>query len=310
MRRFSLRYSIRLALLAHLLTLSFVSGVSQNLFALPWTSNDGKTIEADFVRVVGDTVFLRKGERKYKIPLKRLSADSQGFAAFMQHRRKEWVAANATSPIIIEQILQEITAFDSSATEGKSYLVEGHVGEIRKTGGALARNQSSKVEATLRGGTVVTIDFAEKVDGLRTKMKIESDQVVLLKARTTGASYENYTPDGFLLQVGQAVVVRATVKKGAIVGTGLASSAEVTEARLLFAKQNGGLALGEVMELERLKNRAEFLEAQLKGNAGTATIQGLTGTAGWIVMEYSEAEKEAMRKELELIRAEIAAATK
>jgi hypothetical protein len=45
------------------------------------------------------------------------------------------VGDNATLPIITEQILQEISAFNPDATKGKSYLVEGHVGKIRKDGG-------------------------------------------------------------------------------------------------------------------------------------------------------------------------------
>mgnify|MGYP003681026420 CR=1 FL=1 len=75
-------------------------------------------------------------------------------------------------------------------------------------------------------------------------------------------------------------------------------------------KANGGLTMEEVAQMERIKIRIEFLEAQIAGNAGSATVSGTTGYVGTVTFEHSEAEKEAMKKELELLRAQLAAASK
>lgn len=55
-----------------------------------------------------------------------------------------------------------------------------------------------------------------------------------------------------------------------------------------------------------IRIRIEFLEAQLKGDAGTAKIDSDVGDIGKPVFEFTEAEKEAMRKELEVLKAQLA----
>lgn len=48
-------------------------------FARPWTNLAGVTIEADLIRVEGDTAFLRKDGRVFEIPVATLSAADQAF---------------------------------------------------------------------------------------------------------------------------------------------------------------------------------------------------------------------------------------
>jgi serine/threonine protein kinase len=44
---------------------------------VPWTNTDGKTINAEYVRLNGDTVVIRKDGKEYKIPLIKLSSASR-----------------------------------------------------------------------------------------------------------------------------------------------------------------------------------------------------------------------------------------
>ena len=87
----------------------------------------------------------------------------------------------------------------------------------------------------------------------------------------------------------------------------MATSQEVTEANLTLAKAQG-LSVDQAANLERLKIRLEFLEAQIGGPVGTASVSGFTGYVGSVTLHHTEAEKDAMRKEIELIRAQIAIA--
>lgn len=289
---------------------SIILAITSAFSATTWTSNDGKTIEADFVKVEGGTLFLTKGADLIRVPMQRLNADSQAFAIFSQESKLKLATLNATYPIMAEAMLISITDIKPDLAEGKNYLVEGNVATIRAGGTALS--PSNKFDVTLAGGTKVQINFSEKANGLSTKMKVEEDQVILLEPNSSGGDgYKDFVPAGFLLQTGQSIVIRAIVKDSKIVGLGVPTSAELTEARLQYAKQNGGLAFEDAARLEELEIRAEYLEAQLKeGNAGTAEVSTITGYAGTITLEYSDAEKEKMRKELELLRAQIAVAAK
>lgn len=59
--------------------------VAAILLAIPavqartWTSSDGRTIEAELVRVEGDTVVLNMKGKEFPIPLSRLSEADQAF---------------------------------------------------------------------------------------------------------------------------------------------------------------------------------------------------------------------------------------
>jgi hypothetical protein len=286
--------------------LSTISGIAAD----QWTSADGKTITADFVRMDGSNVVLNMKGKEYSIPIEKLNEKSQGYARFLHEQLKQWAADNLGLPIIPEAILNDVIAFNPQLAEGKNFLVEGFVDSIERSS-SLARNAGSTAEIRLQGGTQVAADFTNEADGRRTKIKFESDSVVLTKARTlSGGNWKNFSPEKTLVSEGQKIVVRAKVERGRVHGTGLASSQEVTQARLEAAKANGGLTMEEVAQMERIKIRIEFLEAQLAGNAGSATVSGTTGYVGTLTFKYSEAEKEAMKKELELLRAQLGAAAK
>ena len=289
----------------------FVVCLPMCLFAAPWTSKDGKVIEADFVRLSGNAVILNTAKKRFKVPLTRLSRDSQAFAVFMQERRTEWARVNASSLIITEQILREVIAFQPKLTEGKNYLIEGYVGSISQPRLTMSRpKNTTKAEITLRGGTKSQLDFAGEVNGRTTKLKIEKDSVVLLKARYIRNHVgQNYTPEKNLIEIGKLIVIRGFVEKGVLKGLGFPTSQEVTTARLREAKRNGGANLEAVVEIEKIKTRVSFLEAQIAGNAGTAEVSGSDGSSAHVTYKHTEAEKQAMRKELELLRAQLSAAT-
>ena len=286
----------------------FVVCLPMCLFAAPWTSKDGKVIEADFVRLSGNAVILNTAKKRFKVPLTRLSRDSQAFAVFMQERRTEWARVNASSLIITEQILREVIAFQPKLTEGKTYLIEGYVGSISQPPALQRHKNTTKVEITLRGGTKAQLDFVGKVNGITTKLKIEKDRIVRMESRNNRGTGK-FEPLENLIEIGKLIVIRGFVEKGVLKGLGFPTSQEVTTARLREAKRNGGANLEAVVEIEKIKTRVSFLEAQIAGNAGTAEVSGSDGSSAHVTYKHTEAEKQAMRKELELLRAQLSAAT-
>lgn len=276
-----------------------------------WTSVDGKTINADFVRISDGKVILSMSGKEYPVPLEKLDEKSQGYAQFLQSELTKWARQNLESPILPEQLLGEILQFDAAIVEGRAFLVEGHVGAIGQPR-ALERTVPDIADFQLRGGTQAKADFSEKTGAKSSKLKVDRDKVILLKASSyRDGRWKDFTPRETLLEVGQPVVVRVTVRDGKLTEGRLASSQEVTEARLVAAKKNGGLTLDELANLERVRIRIQFLEAQLEsGEAGEATVTGVNGYIGTIKFKYSDAEKQAMQQELELLRAQLAAASR
>ena len=273
-----------------------------------WTSADGKEITAKFVRISGDNVVLEMKGKEYALPATKLSKQSQDYANYMQENLQKLATKNISLPIISEASLNEILSFNASLAEGKNFLVKGHVKSFDRPS-ALSTNTGSQVGINLQGGTSFIADYTNVADGTRTKIKVEANSVVLLKYRTLdgGAKnpYQDHTPEKTLLSSGESVIFRATVEKGKIIGTGLASSQEITEADMLIAKQKGDLTPSELSEFSSTQIRINYLEAALEGNAGTASVSGTKGYIGTVTYEYSKAEKEAMRKELEVLRAQL-----
>lgn len=273
-----------------------------------WTSADGRTITADFIKLAEGKVHLLVKGKLARVALEELSPASRSYAGFLQQELAKSAMSNSKSPILTERMLQDLLAFDPDLVEGKNYLVEGHVERIAKPSGP----PSAKVEVTLNGKTRAVIDYADVAGGGQFKIKIGTDSVLLMGATgRSGGRWVNFTSERKLIAVGQPVVIRARVQRGKIVAQGKPTSQEETTARLAFTKQSGGLSMKDAVELERAKIRINFLEKQLSGNAGSATVvNGVSGDFGTVTFEFSEAEKEAMEKELELLRAQIAVSTK
>lgn len=73
-----------------LLSLCFiVIGNLTHLEARIWTSKDGKKIDAEFISLEGTMVSLKMRGKIYKLPLEKLSAEDQAFAAEQQASDKE-----------------------------------------------------------------------------------------------------------------------------------------------------------------------------------------------------------------------------
>lgn len=64
----------------HVLGLSFMISLCCVAGARTWTNADGRTIEADLVKVDGKEVVLQKNGKEYRVPLESLSEDDQRFA--------------------------------------------------------------------------------------------------------------------------------------------------------------------------------------------------------------------------------------
>lgn len=284
--------------------------LSSSAYAVPWKGKSGKTIEADFVRIDGKVIVLKKGKEFHRFTLTNLTPDSQAFAAYLQEERKKWAAENANSALISAQILKEVIAFDRKFTEGKFYVVEGQVSSIINV---KSRNKlPGRVYAIMNNGIKVPFNFSHhgRGEGANMKVVVTRKAVMLMNGRgkrTKGGKYTKYAVVAYYLKVGQDIAVRVKVKNGKIVGLGKVSSGELAKAQREYVLQNNGITPEDAANFERLQNRAEYLKAKLSGNAGTATIHDpYNGNHQKIVIDYSAADKASMRKELELIEAQIA----
>ena len=286
------------------------------LSAETWTSNEGKEIEAEFVAAKNKVLSIRKGDKIYKIPFEKLNRESAGYALYLQEHMMKWAQDNASSPIIDELILLEVIRYSKKTTEGKHYLIEGYVKALGKTSG-LAKSTSTKVSVVFQGGTKATMDFSEVADGTKRKIRIDKDSVLLLRGTmpyfvNKNVKYKNFITEKTLLAVGKKAVVRAFIKNGRIQPNGVPSSSELTQARLVLAKQVGGASgLASAVKAEKILGRIQYLETAINGNAGTASIQDDYGTgSATVTFRYSESQKKALRKELEVLKAQVYAAGK
>lgn len=280
-----------------------------------WTSIDGESITADFVRMEGNAVVLKMNGQEYTVPMEQLTPQSQGYARYLHEGLKEWAMANLEAPIIPENILLEILASDKrKMAEGKTLLVSGIAASVGRNT-SLAANAANLVEVRLQGGTLVQIDFSEEADGRRTKLKFDIDKVELIRGKATvgggkGTTYHDFTTDKILMARGQAIVIRASVINGRLQGNGLAKEDEVLAAKIAAKQANGGMSMEEALALEEVKIRIKYLEAQLEsGTAGTATLRGTGGERARMTIHYTDAQIEAMKQEITVLKAQISAAT-
>ena len=133
-----------------------------------------------------------------------------------------------------------------------------------------------------------------------------------ITGKTKNVKYKNFITEKTLLAVGKKAVVRAFIKNGRIQPKGVPSSSELTQARLVLAKQVGGASgLASAVKAEKILGRIQYLETAINGNAGTASIQDDYGTgSATVTFRYSESQKKALRKELEVLKAQVYAAGK
>ena len=271
------------------------------LFADTWTSSDGKTIEADFVRLKDDSLMLIADGKEYSVPLSRLDAKSQGYARFMQQKTGELVTRSLALPIIPESSLLEVIGYDPKLAEGKFFLMEAQVKTISKSS-SLGSSPLTTAVIELAGGTRMEIDMSGEGDGRTTKAKVEDGKVVLLKAKSySDGKWRDFEADENIIENGQVAVFRANVKRGRINGTGVATMEEIIKAKVVKSVQPRELTEEQKASIERIKIRVEYLESQLSGG---------TGFIGSAAVEYTDAEKEGMRKELGSLKAELAKLTK
>ena len=66
---------------------------------LPWTSSEGKTIQAEFVRLQGESVVVRKDGKELPIPLTKLSLESRNQARKMAGSSPAAASPIAASPV-------------------------------------------------------------------------------------------------------------------------------------------------------------------------------------------------------------------
>lgn len=259
-----------------------------------WESSDGKKITADFVRLEGDALTLVADGKQYNVPLTRLNAKSQKYARFKQEKMKAWAAENMEAPIIAESVLHDIVAFDPSLAEGKRFLMEGNVKSIAKSS-SLGASPLTTAVIELDAGTKLELDLAGEADGKMTKIKIEAGRVMLTKAKTySDGKWREFEDSKALMENGQAFVFRANVEKGKITCSGIASKEEIDKATKVHVPIPNVLTAEEKAALGRLKMRAEYLESQLSD--ADPKESGVLGGSG---DDYSKAEMDAMRKELE-----------
>lgn len=283
-------------------TIAAFLATSFALFAETWESADGKTITADFVRLQDDSLTLVAEGKQYNIPLSRLSTKSQGYARFMQEKMKAWSAENLAAPIIAESVIHEIMAFDPQLAEGKRFLMEGNIKSISKSS-SLGASPMTTAVIELEAGTQLELNMAGEADGKTTKVKVETNRVVLTKAKTyDDGKWRDFEDSEILMEKGQAFVFRANVEKGKVGASGLATKEEIDKATNVHVVRPKEMNAEEKAAIGRLRMRAEYLESEISGK--TPGGSGVLGER----TNHTKAELEAMRKELDALKKQIEAA--
>jgi hypothetical protein len=102
-------------------------------------------------------------------------------------------------------------------------------------------------------------------------------------------------------------LVQATVVNRQLKVFGLAENAEVNVARIKIATTNGASGQ-DVASIMRLQNRAKFLKSALEsGEKGQGLVRAVGGERiGRVSISYTNAEKQAMQDELDVIEAQLA----
>ncbi len=238
------------------------------------------------------------------------AAHNEAYKEFEADRVKDWAAAKLQQGVLTGEEMKFLLANFGDAAEGKSILLKDYVSSVSGDG-SLSKDAGTTANIRLRSGLSMKENFADRADGRRTKLRINSGSVEIHAARSLESGrWKNFTLQEVLFKQGQEIYVRGVIEGGRFNALGLATSQEITEAQLRSAGNVSGQSFQDALTAEKLRIRIGFLEAQLSGNAGSAMVSGVAGTtpySGTVVYQHSDAERAAMRRELELLRAQIAA---
>ncbi|MEM7015087.1 MAG: hypothetical protein AAF585_26810 [Verrucomicrobiota bacterium] len=117
-----------------LCSIALIAGLGSGLVqARTWTSTDGKTIEAEFIRATADSVFVRivSGPREVAIPLSRLSEADQKWVSDQKP------APAAAGPVDAERVSTILEAtFKSEPNDEDRKLVEDFITGLLPNKGA------------------------------------------------------------------------------------------------------------------------------------------------------------------------------
>ena len=199
-----------------------------------WTSQDGKTIVAGFVRLnPGQTaVILNVGGKTYEVGLVRLSDASRKQALRLHDEKRVWAQQEVNKPLLTEEILLELARFDRGLVAGRHYLVEGRVMKILPP----ASVASTQPMLLLDFGTESKTDFSAYGRPPEYKLGITPEKISLLRtAKSSGLRIYQHSAD--LVAVGQLVVINARVDDETIVGLGIADFDAVKAARVSASPQ-------------------------------------------------------------------------
>ena len=75
------------------------------LIGRTWKSNDGKTIEAELVQVVGEDVVLLMQGREFKVPINKLSSADQEFIVALQKKKEEFLEIEKGTVWIVAKVI-------------------------------------------------------------------------------------------------------------------------------------------------------------------------------------------------------------
>lgn len=280
------------------------------VFADEWKSVDGKTIIGDYVGLQGNSVTLLVSGKKFIVPLEKLAPTSRGYAIFLNEGFKTWAKANAELPIVTEDLLFDMLRLAPEAVEGKHYILSGFVAKVENPPGVSsltpAKERGQKVGIVFAGGTKFVADFVGVADGVRAFVKIENGAAVLYKALTT--AYKEFSPRERLAEPGMKMCARVRVVAGKIVEQGMPTRDEVVAANAEFVKATGSSSDAITSYLLKM-NRLEYLKKAVSSTAQGTAISS-NGTVTHISMDYTDAELDRMRKEIEILQTSLQPTTK
>lgn len=270
------------------------------LSAESWTSSDGKTIEAEFVRVKDGSVVLNADGKEYSVPLERLDRKSRDYATFIQEKMKELAVSNMALPVIAESALLDAMGCAPDLAEGKAFLMEALVKSISKSS-SLGASPRTTAAIVLGEGTRMEMDISGEGDGKRTKAKVEEGRIVLLKGTNySDGKYRDFEEDVALAEKGRAAVFNVRVEDQKIIGTGLASEEEIIRAKVERAPRPVELTAEQKAEIGRMEVRIAYLKSQLDDGPSDSD-GGILSTKS----VHSDSDRKEMETELKGLKRKI-----
>ncbi len=175
-----------------------------------WTNKEGSTIQASFVSLTEEHVYLNRDHRTYKVPLERLSEESLAFTIDLRNALSDLRTTRWQTKAYPEHVLQAILDSDPALLKGRTLRMSATAARLLGPGNA----EGPAVEIQTETGLRTVIAPRETWDRQGT-VKIVGSRAILIP--DSSASTHPFQSLEALVGVGEPVVLPVTIREGSLV---------------------------------------------------------------------------------------------